>query len=197
MLKLGKMVFGFFVKGIIPFGHQQVVTTLILLLLLSSTLVECQQTVAVEEEAEETTTLLPDQQALAFGFLYSKELRVRAENMKKAWLIDFEMNIKSSIDRGLDVHFKYILNEDSSFLWNIITDFKISTFDIIYSSPSSSRGNSKKGNNGRSLWILGRCLHHGLHLPAHGESNLCLCVSVSLCLCAIMSSFFFTESNME
>ena len=64
-----------------PVCHQHVLPLLLLLLLLfvlpSITLVEGQQTVT-EEEEEETTTLLPEQQEVAFGFIHSKEFRVRA-----------------------------------------------------------------------------------------------------------------------
>ena len=73
----------FRVKGIRPICHQRVLPLLLLLLLLlSATLVDGQQTVTadeVEEELEEleTTTLLPEQHEVAFGFIYSKEFRVR------------------------------------------------------------------------------------------------------------------------
>ena len=77
------------VKGIRPICHQRVLPLLLLLLLLllSATLVDGQQTVTadeVEEELEEveeleTTTLLPEQHEVAFGFIYSKEFRVRTK----------------------------------------------------------------------------------------------------------------------
>ena len=78
----------FRVKGIRPICHQHVLPLfLLLLLLLSATLVDGQQTVTadeVEEELEEveeleTTTLLPEQHEVAFGFIYSKEFRVRTK----------------------------------------------------------------------------------------------------------------------
>ena len=81
----------FRVKGIRPICHQRVLPLLLLLLLLlSATLVDGQQTVTADEveeeleeveevEEEETTTLLPEQHEVAFGFIYSKEFRVRTK----------------------------------------------------------------------------------------------------------------------
>ena len=50
----------------------------LLLHLLLLTKVQCQQAVTmVEEVEEETTTFLPEQREVPFGFIYSKEFRVR------------------------------------------------------------------------------------------------------------------------
>ena len=71
-----------------PLCHQRVLPLPLLLLLLSATLVDSQQTVTAdeveedEEVEEETTTLLPEQHEVAFGFIYSKEFRVRTKQHK-------------------------------------------------------------------------------------------------------------------
>ena len=74
------------VEGVRPPCHQHLLPLLLLLLvLLSATLAGDQQTVTaleeLEEEILETTTLFPEQQEVAFGFIYSKEFRVRARQL--------------------------------------------------------------------------------------------------------------------
>ena len=75
----------FSLERVHPICHQRFLPLLLLLplVLLSATLVEGQQTVTAEEEEEEeeTTTLLPEQQEVAFGFIHSREFRVRHEEL--------------------------------------------------------------------------------------------------------------------